>query len=294
MADIIITKESVRYWITETATGEFHYKDIQSLRSQLTPELDAQLRRIVWGCCNDVKPIAEPVGRKDGIYRAIQDNAPDIDLSASEDGVDSDLILPFGLRDHCFLYPDTTTVVAGSKSSGKTEFIYQTVKLNAYKKKIVLLSNLEGGVASLRDRFKAIGVDVMNQPFQLKNVNDNFHDYIKEKDTLYCIDYIDAPEGTDFYLIGAQIKKVDQKLQGLNSNAVIGIQKPSDRDTGFGGEQTLKSATLYIALDHQHLKLIDVKVPAIKGQHPKNRQWRFTISDNGGGFENITEDWGAI
>ncbi|GAG95989.1 unnamed protein product, partial [marine sediment metagenome] len=100
-------------------------------------------------------------------------------------------------------------------------------------------------------------------------VNDNFHDHIKDRDTIYLIDYIDAPEGDDFYLIGAQIKKIDHKLQGLNSIAVIGLQKPTIRDTAFGGEQTLKVASLYIAMDNKKLKIVDAKVPADKNMHPK-------------------------
>jgi len=92
-------------------------------------------------------------------------------------------------------------------------------------------------------------------------------------------------------LIGGQIKKIDRKLQGLNSIAVIGLQKPSTRDTAFGGEQTLKAPTLYIAMDSNKLKIVDAKVPADKKIHPRNMQWTFQYEDEGTRFDNIQESW---
>ncbi|GAH02456.1 unnamed protein product, partial [marine sediment metagenome] len=78
---------------------------------------------------------------------------------------------------------------------------------------------MEGGRELMYDRFKAMGIDLATAPKFIYPVDNHFHDHIKDRDTLYLIDYIDAPEGDDFYLIGAQIKKIDHKLQGLNSIA---------------------------------------------------------------------------
>jgi len=204
---------------------------------------------------------------------------------------DFPVILPFDLRKYVFIYPDTIIIVAGSKSSGKTGFCYRAIADNLGKVNIKLLSNMEGGRELMYDRFKAMGVDLATLPKFIYPVSDHFHDHIKDKDTLYVIDYIDAPEGDDFYLIGAQIKKVDRKLQGLNSVAIIGLQKPTDRDTAFGKEQTLKVASLYIAMDSNKLKIVDAKVPADKNIHPKNMQWSFTYEDEGTRFDNIQESW---
>jgi hypothetical protein len=157
---------------------------------------------------------------------------------------------------------------------------------------IKLLSNMEGGREQMYDRFKAMGIDLQQTHKFIYQVHSNYHDWIKDRDTLYLIDYIDAPEGDDFYLIGAQIKKIDKKLQGLNSIAVIALQKPSMRDTAFGGEQTLKSATLYIALDSNKLKIVDAKVPTDKTIHPKGKTWTFLYSS--GRFTNIQESHDAL
>ena len=86
-------------------------------------------------------------------------------------------------------------------------------------------------------------------------------------------------------MIGAAITKIRKKLN--NSIAVIGLQKPYGRDTAFGGEQTLKDATLYIAMDSGKMKIVDAKVPADKKIHPKNMQWTFSYEDEGCTFKNI-------
>ena len=281
-----ISRYDIELWISTVATGEFHYKDIKGLRGVLTPELDRKLRKIVHDICHSAEPACESIGRKDGWYRPIEDGIKPVNFAELRPR-DFPLVLPFDLRKYVFIYPDTTIIYAGSKSSGKSGLIYQTVKLNWGKIKIKLLSNMEGGKEQMYDRFKAMGIDLATVPEFIYPVYDHFHDHVKDKDTLYLIDYIDAPEGDDFYLIGAQVKKVDRKLQGLNSVAVIALQKPKDRDTAFGKEQTLKVASLYLALDSNKLKIVDAKVSANKKVHPKNMQWTFLYDDEGTSFTNI-------
>ncbi|KKL08634.1 hypothetical protein LCGC14_2573910 [marine sediment metagenome] len=283
-----ITRSAIRAWIETIATGEFHYRNILGLAGKLSPEDDTKLRKIIYEFCHEKEPICESVGRNDGYYIPIDNHAQALDWQSVGSKIDSGLILPFDLRKYVFIYPDTTIVFAGSKSSGKTGVLYRTVVLNMHRIKVVLLTNLEGGLAMLKDRFDAMDIEIpVPAPFEVKFVTDHFHQYIKDPKTLYVLDYIDAPEGTDFYMIGAQIKKIDQKLQGLGSNAVIGVQKPVGRDTAFGGEQTLKAATLYIAMDSNKLKIVDAKVPADKKIHPKNMAWTFLYQDEGTKFVNI-------
>ncbi len=281
-----VTRHDIETWIRNIPTGEFHYKEV--LEGGIETESLGKLRRIMYDICHSSEPICETVGRRDGYYRSIQNGAAPIDWQAVESRRDSGLVLPFDLRKYVFIYPDTTTIVAGSKSSGKSGFLYRTTALNMNRVNTILLTNLEGGIGMLRDRFEAMDIEIPKPaPFKVLNVNADFHDYIKDRDTLYVIDYIDAPEGVDFYLIGAAVAKIDKKLQGLNSVAVIGLQKPSTRDTAFGGEQTLRVATLYIAMDTSKLKIIDGKVPANKTVHPRNMQWTFQYSNEGTNFLNI-------
>lgn len=288
-----IRKYDVEQWITTIATGEFHYAKVCGLQTRLSPKDDQTLRVIMSRLCKAEVPIVERIGRRDGWYRPIQKLPDALDFAGTEEHKDFPMELPFDLRKHVFIYPDTTIIVAGSKSSGKTGFLYRTVWLNIRNMNTILLSNMEGGKDQMYDRFLAMGIDLKTEPKFVYPVNDNFHDFIKDKNTLYVIDYIDAPEGTDFYLIGAAVKKIDQKLQGLNSVAAIGLQKPATRDTAFGGEQTLKVATLYIAMDSGKLKIVDAKVSASKTVHPKNMQWTFKYDDEGTTFKDIKPFYGS-
>ena len=286
------TKYDIEQWIKTIATGEFHYKSVCGLdRIQLTPQDDSKIRKYLWDFCHGSDPICESVGRRDGYYRAIQNAVQPVDWEDAEAKRDFPLILPFDLRKYVFIYPNTATIVAGSKSSGKTGFLYRTVALNMLHVNTILLSNMEGGREQMRDRFYAMDIEIPKPaPFTVYPVSENFHDYIRKPNTLYVIDYIDAPDGMDFYLIGASISKIRKKLN--NSVAIIGLQKPSTRDTAFGGEQTLKDSALYIAMDSSKLKIVDAKVPANKSLHPKNMAWTFKYSDEGTKFEDITPYYG--
>ena len=289
MPEVEITRYAIETWIKTICTGDFHYKCVLGLERVLTPREDNRLRGIIKELCEH--NVCESLGRKDGWYRPVDDGVAPIDF-ASLRPRDFPIVLPFDLRKYVFVYPDTTLVYAGSKSSGKSGLIYRTIKLNWGKLNIKLLSNMEGGREQMYDRFKAMDIDLAIVPQFIYPVYDHFHDHVKDRDTLYAIDYIDAPEGDDFYLIGAQLKKIDRKLQGLNSVAVVGLQKPMMRDTAFGGEQTLKVASLYIAMDSNKLKIVDAKVHADKSVNPKNMQWTFQYDQEGTQFINILPYYG--
>ena len=283
-----VTKYDIEQWIKTIPTGEFHYKEV--LNGAVSVESFGNLRKIMHDLCHAKEPICEPVGRRDGYYRPIQDSVLPLNWQSKKTKVDSGLILPFNLREYVFIYPKTVSVIAGSKSSGKTGFLYRTIILNMNNIHTVLLTNLEGGEEQLHDRFYAItDIEIPNPaPFIILPVMDNYHDYIKEPKTLYVVDYIDVPDTMEFYMIGAAITKIRKKLAFLDGSiAVVGLQKPSNRDTAFGGEQTLKDSTLYLAMNSGKLKIVDAKVPANKKMHPKNMQWSFTYDDEGTSFKNI-------
>lgn len=281
-----VTRYDIEQWIKTIPTGEFYYKEV--LDGGIDSTYYSKLRKIMHDICYAPEPICETVGRRDGFYRPIENNVLPVNWQDVKAMQDFPIVLPFDLRKYVFIYPKTVIVVAGSKSSGKTGWLYRTIVLNMNKINTILLSNMEGGKEQMHDRFCSMNVEIPSPaPFTVLPVSENFHDYIKKPNTLYVIDYIDAPEGCDFYLIGAAVSKVRKKLLD-NSVAVIGLQKPFARDTAFGGEQTLKDATLYIALDAGKLKIVDAKVPADKKMHPKNMQWSFTYDEAGTRFDNIT------
>lgn len=279
-----LTSHDVREWIKNTATGEFHYTKI--LDGQVSKEAYDKLRKIMYDLCHAVEPVVESVGKKDGYYRPIQDLPEPVIWQDLPEKRDFPIVLPFDLRKYVFIYPNTVSIVAGSKSAGKTAFLLRTVVLNMNHIPVTLLSNLEGGREQLRDRFASMDIQIPTPaPFRVIEAHDHFHDFIKDEGTLYVVDYVDVPEGSEFYMIGAQITKIRRKLR--NSIAIIGLQKPSMRDTAFGGEATLKDATLYLAMDKNKLKIVDAKVPADPKILPNNMSWKFHMKDGGTNFEYI-------
>lgn len=297
-----INRHDVEQWMMCIATGDYHYKDILSLRKVLTPEYDNKLRKIVHDICHPsdpVKnpPIAESAGKKDGYYRTIQEMVEPLDFTVGP-GNRCPIVLPFDLIKYVRIDYDNTIVFTGAKDSGKSGILFRTAYLNLGLMNIIILTNMEGGKARLKRRFDAMGVDLTTEKrIQIFYVTENYHDYIRERDTIYIVDYIDVPEGDEFFRIAGLVKKIDQKIQGLNSVAVVGLQKPVGSDFAYGGQQTMKVTSLYVAVDIAKLKIVSFKEPSDemkeKNISPRNMQWAFQYSEEGTQFYNIEQWYGA-
>jgi len=287
-----ITKYDAEQWVKYVATGEFHYKDVLGLRKILTVETDNKLRKIMHDLCHSKEPTCESVGRKDGIYRPIQELVKPLDFSGVNTNNRCPVKLPFDLTKYVRIDYDNTIVFTGAKDSGKSGILYRTAKLNIGIMNIIILSNMEGGKSRIKRRFEAMGVDLATEKrIQIFPVYENYHDYIREGNTLYIVDYIDVPEGDEFFRIAGLVKKIDQKIQGRNSVAVVGLQKPVGSDFAYGGQQTQKVTSLYVAVDISKLKIVSYKEPSDemkeKNVNPRNMQWTFQYDEEGTQFLNI-------
>ncbi len=276
----------IEQWIKTVPDGEFHYKDV--LDGTVDPTAYPKLREYVRRCCD--KGICESLGKRDGWYRRIEELLSPVNWKGIDSRQDSNIILPFDLRKYVWIDPNTSIVVAGSKDSGKTGFLMRTVVLNMNTIKTIFLSNMEGGVNQVKRRFEAMGIDMENPAFKTYPVIDNFHDAIKEPNALYVIDYIDVPESGEFYMIAPALAKIQTRLK--NNVAIIGLQKKTTSDWAYGGEQTLKKTTLYLAMNPGKIKIVSAKVWATKTLNPKNMQWTFTYDEEGTAFRNITPFYG--
>lgn len=289
----IISRAEIEDWILTVPETEFHYKDILGLRSKITPELDRSLRKAIHDFCYQSKPICESVGRRDGLYRRIDELPKPEDWQNVDASKDFPIVLPFDLRRYVWIDPETHIIVTGSKDSGKTGLIMRVVALNMLIVNTVFLTNMEGGRTQLKRRFDAMDILIPNPPpFKTWFKTENFHDFMKESDTLYAIDYIDVPESGEFFMIAPAIAKIQTKLQQLgNCVAVIGLQKKRNSDIAYGGEQTLKKATLYLAMNPGSIKIVSAKVHTDPRVDPKNMQWTFQYDDEGTNFLNIQRSY---
>jgi len=290
-----LTRYAVEQWWKTMATGECHYT--KTLDGEVKPSAYGKLRKIMFELCHAKMPVVESVGRRDGYYRPIQEMVQPLDFTLSDNKTGCPIILPFDLRKYVWIDYDNTIVFTGSKDSGKSGILYRTAMLNVGIMHIVILSNMEGGKSRIQRRFKAMGIDLATEErVSIFPVYENYHDYIKEENTIYIIDYIDVPEGDEFFRVPGLVKKIDQKIQGKNSVAVVGLQKPVSSDFAYGGQQTMKVTSLYVAVDISKLKIVSVKEPSEemkkKNISPRNMQWTFTYSEEGTKFDNIQPCYG--
>ena len=279
--------QAVRDWIKYTATGAFHFKEV--MQGLVDPKVrDKKIRQILFELCHEKDPIVESIGKRDGHYRPIQELPQLLDWQASPLEQRFNLKLPFELETYIWIYPETVGAIGGSKSASKTGFILETVLMNMNEVNTILLSNLEGGTGQMHDRFisfaNAMGIELPTPaPFKVYPVYDNFHDMIKEKDTLYLIDYIDVPESGEFYMIAPQISKVRHQLVGKNSVAIIALQKPFGRKLPFGKDQVLKDLTFYAAMESKKLEIVDAKKWIDPLVNPVGLTFNFSIDHSAGG-----------
>ncbi len=281
-----LTAGLVRDWIQNVATGEFHFKEV--LGGRVLKEGYEKLRKILWDLCHENNPIVESIGKHDGHYRPIQELPQPIDFQTAPLEQRFKLKLPFELETYIWIYPETVGAIGGSKSASKTGFILESVLMNMNDVNTILLSNLEGGTGQMHDRLisfaSAMGIELpYPRPYKVYPVYENFHDMIKEKNTLYLIDYIDVPESGEFFMIAPQISKVRQHLVGKNSVAIIALQKPFGRKLPFGKDQVLKDLTFYAAMESNKLEIVDAKKWIDPLVNPVGLTFNFSIDHSAGG-----------
>jgi len=287
------TMDMVRNWWLSTDGRALHYK--QTLGGRFTSNSDDKLRVYIGRLLNTEKLI-EKDGSREGVYRLIQELPAPVDWQGVDSKQDFPILLPFGLRELVWIDNKTEIMVMGSKDSGKSGFLYSIVAMNMNDPRFhtVLLSNFEGGINQIKRRFDSMDINIPKPaPFDMYHVTENFHDYIKEPDTLYVIDYVDVPDSGEFFMIAPVLSKIQNKLRE-NSVAAIGLQKKKGVDLAFGGAQTVKKASLSVAIDKTSpgtgkLKIITAKVPTNPLVDPVNMAWTFNYENEGTKFTNLKQ-----
>lgn len=276
------TKIAVEEWVRGT-TGIFHLKDIYSELYITSPESKSHVRVTMHRLIQNKVLVA--VGKRDGSYRLVDDQAPEINWQgADKTGVP--LRFPFQLEKYVRILPKSLIILAGSSGAGKTALLYNIVYMNMDDFVIHLFSNSEMGSTQMDERFTAIDPDIPNPPpFYARRREDNFADVI-EPDAINVIDYLDLDN--EVFLIGYELKKIIQKLN--KGVAIVAIQKPKGRDLGYGAGYSVKSAALYLSMDAGKLKIVKARERAISDVDPLGKTWGFHLDNRGANFIDISED----
>jgi len=289
-----LTQATVEQWVA-LVDGRFSVRDIWQELGIESYEGKSHLRLILKRLKD--KGVIASLSR-DGTYRKLENEVVEIEWQSADPNKIVPLEFPFGIQEYARIYPKSIVIVAGSKNTGKTAFLYNFIQLNMHKFQIELF-NSETGKEQMNERFAPLNIP-KPAPFKVYERYDNFADVI-HPDKISVVDYLDL--NSEVYLVGAEIDALFRKLnQGV---ALIGLQKPPpmvtfikgvrkvvERDLGYGGGFTAKRAVLYITMGANKLKLLYVKTPTRKSVNPNNMTWTFRLCDDGIHFDEIQRCYG--
>lgn len=261
----------------DMTTGDFSVTNLYNMLENVTPKDRGNVRQVLHRLKE--QGIIEPSGRRDGVYRRVITELEEMDWeNAPTDGLVFDW--PLELHDIATVFQKDVCVVAGYKDSGKTAFAIDFIRRNMEKYDIHYF-NCEMSNSRLRDRLRQVDeLPPTGWTFKAYSRGDNFADVIKP-DAINVVDYLEITD--EHWLVAKYLKQIRLKLD--NGMALVLLQKPKGRDTGMGGDKSLQTPTLYVALEHGKAKLVSAKT--FKGEHSPRGHiadytlwhgWKFNLS----------------
>ncbi len=276
--------QEIRDWI-ESTSGEFLTREVFEVLD-VPRDQKAQVSKILTRLVSE--RLIERTGKRSGCFRRPENELTRMDLSNAKIDI-VNIKLPFGIHNLVNLMPGNVVVVTGSKDAAKTGFLLNVAAENMDKFNIHYFNSEMGG-GELRRRLELFK-DVPFEEWKAVNFyerDQNFHDVIVPgKGNINIIDFLEIYE--DFWIVKKFIAQIWRKLEG--AIAIIGLQKPTGRDMGLGGEGSIEKARLYLALEAGTLKIVSAK--NWKGsENPKGKAIKFKIV-NGCKLIKV-DDWSAL
>ena len=149
-----ITQADIEKWITEQATGAFHYTKVMD--GLIDRKLYPQLRNIMLRCRK--KGIAYPISGKDGWWRPADNTLEELQWWDSEGIEEDNLLLPLGLSNYCVIPRPSLIIIAGKYNAGKTAFCLNTVVSNIPKWGGMLDFFVSEGADMIKPKFAKLGI----------------------------------------------------------------------------------------------------------------------------------------
>jgi len=278
--------QEIREWV-ELTSGDF---SVTNCRQELTLVDTKEIKYISQVMKRLVSDgVIEKTGNKNGIFRKIETESPDIDIFSIQKET-FPIRFPLGLHDLFLAMPKNIIIVAGTQDAGKTAFMLRTASLNMNRgTEIRYLTSEMGGVelVSRLEDFEDIPLgDWKNVNF--KECATNFQDYILP-DAINIIDYLEVTDS--FWLVGEMIRKVFDRLN--DGICIIALQKDFKTELGRGGSFGLEKPRLYVTLTSNPpagglAKIVKCKNWKIKNHNPNGRECSFKIR-NGNEIRQLTE-----
>lgn len=255
-------------WISVT-DGDFSVTDaVQAVQSVTGVTNRDTVRQGLWRL-KDQGKLAKS-GRKNGIYRRVDDHAEEIDWMSADDET-IDFKYPLGIERYVLTLPKNIIVVAGVPNAGKTAFLLNCVKQNMKKFDIHYFSS-EMGKYEFKARLSKFELPLKEWRFHAKERVSDFGSVIKP-DAINIIDYLEMT--TDFWLVAQYLREIHEKLnKGI---ALVAIQKNPGTDVGLGGYRGLEKPRLYINLEQGKAKIVKAKNWADPKTNPNGLEMQFSL-----------------
>lgn len=273
--------EAVERWISVT-DGDISVTDAVQALQTVTGVTNRDTIRQVLKRLKDQGKIVKS-GRKDGIYRRVDDHAEDIDWQSADDET-IDFKYPLGIEKYVLTLPKNIIVIAGVPNAGKTAFLLNCVKMNMKVFDIHYFSS-EMGSYEFKSRLSKFEIPLKEWRFHAKERVSDFASVIKP-DAINIIDFLEMT--SDFWMVAQYLREIHEKLnKGI---ALIAIQKNPDTATGLGGYRGMEKPRLYLNLENSKAKIAKAKNWANSEINPNGLKCHFKIIQ--GAKFITTEEWG--
>jgi hypothetical protein len=247
--------EDVRNYVTTTdghfTTSEM-YQELQLVTAKQKNAARVALKRLT------DQGIIEKYGTKNGVYRKIDDDCPEMQLCLDGGDNGSKIWLPFGLNDLVTIMPGNIILVAGEPNSGKTGLLLNMAFENMRNHNVHYF-NSEMGQNELSARlklFKDVPFEMWQKYLHAHERHGDFHDVIKPGEgNINIIDFLEIHD--EFYKVGGMLNAIHRKLDG--AVAIIALQKNKGQDVGLGGFRTLEKPRLVLAMEPNKVKIVKAK-----------------------------------
>lgn len=274
--------QQVRDWI-QTTQGWFSYAELDREIKIESRDAKALRRVILHNLVKAGKLERDP--QKNGRFRLVVDEAPEMDWREADTSCVLNLQWPFGLEKLVSIYPKNIIIIAGSPNAGKTAFCLDFIARNMHRIELngllpIEYFSSEMGAEEMKIRLSKF--ETSDWAFVARERSENFGDVVKP-DRINIIDFLEISD--NFFLIAQEIKKIHNKLnKGI---ALVAIQKNPGAEAGRGGTFSEEKARLVLLMDSGIMKIKKAKNWA-GGTNPNGLKWNFNLVQ-GAKFVNIRE-----
>ncbi len=221
--------------------------------------------------------IIERTGTRNGQFRKVETDAPEIDIFSADSG-DIKIQYPLNLHDHFKTLPKNIIVIAGTQDAGKTAFLMNFALMNLRLGIPIRYMSSEMGPAEFRARAEKFERPLSDwKPIEIREVSSNFQDYILPEG-INLIDYLELSDA--FYKVGGDLKEIYDRL--TTGIAVVALQKDFKAELGRGGSFGLEKPRLYITFtanppEGSTAKIVKCKNWANPDSNPNGKQVQFKL-----------------